>query len=127
MARWHLRSHRKSTGGLINSHKKKKKYERGSEFLDTRIGKEKKKPVKVLGGRTKIKLLSTDKINVAHRGKIKTAKISSVVENNANPHYVRRNVLTKGGIVKTDLGSVRITSRPGQHGVINGILIEENK
>ena len=127
MARWHLRSHRKSTGGLLNSHKKKKKFERGSEFLDTRIGKEKKKTVKALGGNMKIKLLSIEKINVAHKGKIKTAKISSVVENHANPHYVRRNVLTKGGIVKTDLGNVKITSRPGQDGVINGILVEEKK
>jgi len=35
------------------------------------------------------------------------------------------NVITKGAIVKTELGLVRVTSRPGQHGVVNGVLIEE--
>jgi len=127
MARWHLRSQRKATGGLLNRHKKKKKRERGTEFLQTRIGGEKKKIVKSLGGNKDVKLLSIDKINVAIKGKVKPAKISSVLENHANPHYVRRNVLTLGGIVKTDLGNVKITSRPGQDGVVNGILIEEKK
>ena len=127
MARWHLRSHRKETGGLLNSFRKKKKHERGSKFLETRVGTEKKKSVKSLGGNRKTKLLSTEKINVVHKGKTKSAKISSVLENHANPHFVRRNILTKGGIVKTDLGNVRITSRPGQDGIINGILVEEKK
>ena len=127
MARWHLRSHRKSTGGLLFSNRKKKKHERGTKFLQTRVGKEKKKTVKSLGGNRKVKLLSSEKINVAVKGKVKTAKISSVIENHADVHFVRRNVLTLGGIVKTDLGNVKITSRPGQDGVINGILVEEKK
>ena len=127
MARWHLRSHRKPTGGLLFSHRKKKKHERGTEFLQTRVGKDKKKTVKSLGGNRKVKLLSIEKINVAVKGKVKTAKIASVLENHANPHFVRRNVLTLGGVVKTDIGNVRITSRPGQDGVVNGVLIEEKK
>ena len=127
MARWHLRSHRKPTGGLLNKFKKKRKHERGSKFLDTKVGKEKKKTVKALGGNRKVKLLSIENINVAHKGKTKKAKASSVIENHANPHYVRRNVITKGAILKTDIGNVRVTSRPGQDGVVNGILIEEKK
>jgi small subunit ribosomal protein S8e len=127
MTRWHLRSHRKPTGGLLNRSRKKRKHERGSKFLETRVGEEKKKAVKTLGGNTKIKLLSVESVNVAHKGKIRKAKASSVVENPANPHYVRRNVITKGAIVKTDIGNVRITSRPGHDGVINGILVEEKK
>ena len=111
----------------MNRLRKKKKHERGSVFLETKVGKEKKKPVKSLGGNRKTKLLIAEKINVAHRGKVKSAKIVSVLENHANPHFVRRNILTRGGIVKTDLGNVRITSRPGQDGIINGVLVEEKK
>jgi len=38
---------------------------------------------------------------------------------------VRRNIITKGAILQTDLGKVRVTNRPGQEGVINGILVEK--
>jgi len=33
-------------------------------------------------------------------------------------------ILTKGAIVETELGKVKITSRPGQDGVLNGVLIQ---
>ncbi|MCA1812834.1 MAG: hypothetical protein LC624_02650, partial [Halobacteriales archaeon] len=46
-----------------------------------------------------------------------------VVTNSANPHYVRRNIITKGAVVNTNLGRVRITSRPGQDGTLNGVLV----
>ncbi len=49
--------------------------------------------------------------------------IITVVENPANIHYVRRNILTKGAIVNTKLGKAKITSRPGQSGVINAVLL----
>ena len=45
-------------------------------------------------------------------------------ENPANPNYVRRNLLTKGAIIKTELGNARILSRPGQDGTINAVLTE---
>ena len=62
-----------------------------------------------------------------HRGPMDTviqATLQSVSENAADPNYVRRNIMTKGAVVETDKGLVRITSRPGSHGVINGVLIE---
>ena len=46
-----------------------------------------------------------------------------VVENPANRHYIRRNILTRGTIIKTEKGNARITSRPGQDGVVNAVLI----
>ena len=52
------------------------------------------------------------------------SKILSVLENPANPNYVRRNIITKGAIIDTDIGTARVTSRPGQHGMINAILIK---
>ncbi|MCK5560714.1 MAG: 30S ribosomal protein S8e, partial [Thermoplasmata archaeon] len=45
------------------------------------------------------------------------------IENSANPFYVRRNIINKGAIIDTELGNARVTSRPGQHGMINAILI----
>jgi len=48
-----------------------------------------------------------------------------VTGNTANKHYIRRNIMTKGTIVRTNLGLVRVTSRPGQDGVINAVLLEE--
>ena len=68
--------------------------------------------------------------NVANRGKRNDANgktqvvdILGVIENTANPNYVRRNIITKGAIVETPEGNAKVTSRPGQDGVINGILI----
>jgi small subunit ribosomal protein S8e len=53
------------------------------------------------------------------------AIIENVEENTANPNFVRRNLLTKGAIIKTSVGRAKIVSRPGQHGVINAILLAE--
>jgi len=55
--------------------------------------------------------------------KYSKVEIKTVVENPANRHYVRRNILTKGTIVDTSLGKAKITSRPGQEAVLNGILV----
>ncbi len=55
--------------------------------------------------------------------KVMKAKILSVEENKANRHYERMNILTKGAIVKTDKGDAKITSRPSQDGIVNGVLV----
>ncbi|MBI4176262.1 MAG: 30S ribosomal protein S8e [Candidatus Aenigmarchaeota archaeon] len=129
MAQWHLRSRRKPTGGLLNRRSKKKKHQRGSVFLETSIGGKEIRVKRTKGGGQKAKVLVIDRVNVASRKstKITPAKILSVTDNPANPHYIRRNIITKGAIVKTDIGSVRITSRPGQDGSVNGVLVEEKK
>ena len=66
-------------------------------------------------------------INVSDIKKKKTTrvKIEGLEENKASVDYNRRNILTKGAIVKTKLGLVKITSRPGQSGQINGKLLEK--
>jgi small subunit ribosomal protein S8e len=56
-------------------------------------------------------------------GETKKVKIETVEENGANPNYVRRNLLTKGAIVRTEIGRARIMSRPGQDGIINAVLL----
>ena len=128
MAKWHLRSERKPTGGALNKLRKKRRSDRGFKFLETKVGEVSFKIKRGKAGIKKVRLVSSNTINVSDKkGKITKTKIMTVVENPANPHYVRRNVMTKGSIVKTEMGLARITSRPSQHGVVNGILIEEKK
>ncbi len=40
-----------------------------------------------------------------------------------NPEYVRGNIITKGCVLNTELGKVKVTNRVGQDGVVNGILL----
>ncbi|MEM7825868.1 MAG: hypothetical protein QW412_03355 [Candidatus Aenigmatarchaeota archaeon] len=35
-------------------------------------------------------------------------------------------MVTKGCIIKTEIGNARVTSRPSQDGVVNAVIIEEN-
>ena len=78
------------------------------------------------GGKSKESLLSSNIINVydSKNNKYVKTKILTVVDNAANRHFIRRNIMTKGAIVKTEIGNARITSRPGQEKVINAVLIE---
>lgn len=125
---WHLRSGKKTTGGKLSKIRKKRKTDRGIHFLETRIGKRQAIPKRVRGGGTKLKLISAEKINIADsKGKMRRAKLISVKENQANPHYIRRNILTRGAVVETDMGLARVTSRPGQDGIVNAVLVEEKK
>jgi small subunit ribosomal protein S8e len=129
MTEWHLKSRKKPTGGSLGKPRKKRKFQRGLKFLETRIDKRKTKPKRKRGGSYKIKLLSAQTANITDPSTKKTmrAKILSVTENPANTHYIRRNILTKGSIVKTEAGEARITSRPGQHGVINAVFVKKGK
>ncbi|MHC1598282.1 MAG: 30S ribosomal protein S8e [Candidatus Methanofastidiosia archaeon] len=124
MGFWQGISKRKSTGGRLRRAKGKRKREMGSEFIEPKIGDYKKKVMRTYGGHKKIKLKSSEFVNVNTQQGTKRAQIIKVVENPANIHYVRRNVLTKGAVVDTDVGRVRITSRPSQDGVLNAVLIE---
>ena len=126
MVRWHLRSSRKPTGGRLNSNRKKMRADRGFEFLETKIGEPKTKIKRGKGGIRKIRVMASDLINLSdNKGKVTKTKILTVVSNTANPNYIRRNIITKGAIVKTELGEARVTSRPSQHGIINGVLVKK--
>ena len=129
MAVWHLRSKRALTGKKLNRFRKKKRGDRGSLFLETRIGERAVKQKRSKGGNMKTKLAVVQIANIANRktGKISKSKILAVTENSANPHYVRRNVITKGAVIKTEAGAARVTSRPGQDGIVNAVLLEEKK
>ena len=120
------RSRRKKTGGLYHPYRKKKKYEMGRETIYVKVGEERKKIIRTRGGNIKVRLLSTDIANVfdPETGKSFKVKIKGVVENPANPHFVRRNIITKGCVIETEKGRAKVTSRPAQDGVVNAVLLK---
>ncbi|HHV25131.1 MAG: 30S ribosomal protein S8e [Methanosarcina sp.] len=124
--RWQGNSRRKMTGGKIVAARGKRKFEMGREFAETRISEIKRKNVQTMGGNRKVRLLQCNVANVTNPkdGKTASAQIERVFDNVANKHYVRRNILTKGSVIRTTLGTARVTSRPGQDGVVNAVLIE---
>lgn len=125
MARSHARSKRKYTGKKYKHFRKKRKRELERPTIDPVVGEEKKKKQRVLGGNTKLRLFSTSFINVTDPNTNKTSKVRILrfESNTASKDLNRRHILTKGAIVETELGNARITSRPGQHGVLNGVLV----
>jgi len=127
MARSQERSKRKYTGKKYKYFHKKRKRELNRPSIETQIGLEKKKKQRTLGGNSKLKLFSSTFINVTDLTTNKTSKVKILrfESNAASKDYNRRHILTKGAIVETELGKARISSRPGQHGILNGILISE--
>ncbi|MGI0020942.1 MAG: 30S ribosomal protein S8e [Nitrososphaera sp.] len=56
--------------------------------------------------------------------KVTKSKILKVSKNTANRDYERRGVISKGAVIETEAGSALVTSRPGQNGVVNAVLIK---
>ena len=125
MARSQSRSRRKVSGGLYHYRRGKKKAERAGIPANSKLdAKTFIRTERVLGGHHKRQILSTNVITVSdHQGKTTKTEILNVVENSANPNLVRRNIFTKGAVVETKLGKVRISSRPGQEGMVHGVLV----
>src|SRR3989344_5291397 len=119
-----FRSRRKISGGRYKAIRKKKSRELGREPLYTRIGETKVKILKGMGGKIKRCLTFVKEANVLVEGKYKKAKIESVVDNKANRHFIRRNLITKGAVIKTSLGNAKVVNRPGQEGFINAVLVK---
>lgn len=129
MALWQGRSRRKPTGGRLRFARKKRKFEIGKEKQYTFVGETKYKRARTRGGGHKYRVLSSTRANVYDplNKKVSVCKIVTVKENPANPHYVQRNIITRGATIQTDIGPARVTSRPGQDGVINAVLLKVEK
>ncbi len=125
MALWQGNSRRSRTGRRIRNAQGKRKFEIGREMHLTTIGEPKTKDVRTKGNNKKTRALTANVVYVVDQKTNKTTKtdITSVVENQANIHYIRRNIINKGAIIDTKLGKAKITSRPGQSGTINAILL----
>jgi small subunit ribosomal protein S8e len=124
-----LRSKKKPSGGRLQRVRKKRRNDRGSMFIETKIGKNLVRKKRVTGGSVKLRLASVDSVNVADpkTGKVQRVPVVSVKSSEANPHYVRRNIITMGALVETKIGTAKVTSRPGQDGIVNAVLVEEKK
>ena len=114
MALWQGRSKRKTTGGRYRPIRNKRKFEIGREQQYTTIGKQKLKYARARGDSQKVRVLMAEKANVLDpkTKKVKLVKIDSVIESPADPHYVQRNIITKGATISTEMGNARVTSRP---------------
>lgn len=125
MSVWHgdLKK-RKPSGGRKRSYRTKRRYERGAFSTETTQGEPKRKIERRRGGNLKIRLLSVNQANVSNpsTGKTEKVEILRVVRNPANVDYNRRGVVTKGTIIETPLGVARVTSRPGQDGIVNAVI-----
>ena len=118
---------RKHTGGLIKHTRSRRSDEKDSFSVDTLLGDHSIRVKNSRGGNVKISLVSDNFVNVIDKSNnsIKKVAITRVLKNPSNRDYERRGVITRGAILDTELGKVRVLSRPGQSGIIDGILINE--
>lgn len=126
MAYWHGEKGKKKTGGKINLARGKRKHELGTVEIHTKLGADKRRTDRRKAGNIKVRALSAQFANVldSKTNTTKKVKILGIVENKANPHFVRRVIITKGAVIKTEIGNARVLSRPSQDGVVNAVKIE---
>lgn len=111
------------TGGRREKSRDKKLSHMGGEFTATKAADtEKRTKKRKRGGKTSVKLKKTTTVNVVTKEGTKKAKIVKLLESH-NPEYVRMNIITKGAVLETDLGKVKVTNRVGQDGVVNGVIV----
>lgn len=129
MSVWHGDQHkRKASGGKKRANRKKKRFEKGFFPAETKLGKPKSRTIRKHGGNKKISLLAAKYASVSDSsGKTTKAEILRVTKNPANVDYDRRGVITKGTMIATPLGNARVTSRPGQDGIVNAILVRKEE
>jgi len=127
MALWQGDSRRSKSGRRIRYARGKRKFEIGRERHLTTIGNTTLKNVRTKGNNRKTRAKTTNIAYVVDPKSNKTTKtdVISVVENQANIHYVRRNIINKGAIIVTKIGKAKVTSRPGQYGIVNAVLLSK--
>ncbi len=126
MAQTSRRPKRKVSGGRYHDYQKKRANQSRRLPTLTKLGEKKKAVIREIGGSRKTLLLECNTANVYNpkEKKYVAAKIKTITDNAANRHFVRRNILTKGAIIETDIGKARVTSRPGQEGTVNAVLLQ---
>ncbi|MEM3408367.1 MAG: 30S ribosomal protein S8e [Candidatus Micrarchaeia archaeon] len=116
---------KKKTGAKFARHRDKKLAHYGGHFASTKVSDtDVRVKARKRGGSKKIVALYAAYANVVMPdGKIKRAKIKSVLDSPNNPNYKRMNIITKGVIIETEVGKAKVTSRPGQDGVVNAKIV----
>lgn len=93
--------------------------------FDREVTEETREKRRTKGGARKVAGKAMLFANLTTTKGTKKVKITAVVDNPSNRHYARENLLTRGAIIDTEMGRARITSRPGQEGSINAVLLAE--
>ena len=114
----------KISGGRRIALRTRRKFEINRYPNEPLAGEQKTVTRKVRGKNVKTALVSAGFVNLVLDSKVKKTKIIRVLENPTNNDYQRRGVITKGAIIETEDGKCKVVSRPGQDGVVNGILVK---
>jgi len=118
---------RKPSGGLKGRHRKVKRKALcgGPPQVPTLANEDLRVVERVYGGNHKVRLRQAHTVNLIipeRKIAVKTT-ILRIVDNPANREYAKRGIITKGTVIETEHGRAVVTSRPGQDGVINAVLI----
>ena len=114
----------KGTGGKKRKATDKKLHFVGGTFTATKVGEKDIRQNNFARGNTfKVKLKAAKFVNVLTPQGMKKVAMRTVLETLDNRHYARQNIVTKGAVVDTEIGKVKITNRVGQDGVVNGKLL----
>ena len=114
----------KGTGGKRGRASDKKLRFVGGTFTATKVGKADVRQVRHKRGNVrKVKLKTAHFVNVLTREGMKKVAMRTVLETPDNRHHARQNIVTKGAIVDTEIGNVKVTNRVGQDGVVNARLL----
>ena len=114
----------KITGGRRRPLRSRKKHETNRFPNEALVGEQITVTRKVRGKNVKTAIKTIDTVNLIIDSKAKKVKILKVLENATNNDYQRRGIISKGAILETAEGKCRVMSRPGQHGVVNAVLIK---
>ncbi|MFB6077044.1 MAG: 30S ribosomal protein S8e, partial [Candidatus Nanohaloarchaea archaeon] len=124
MVKRQTRSTRKVSGGRRRRLRKPRKSDGGGDFAATTIGDPDVRQRDSRGKTDKRQVKRVETVTLSVDGETTETDVENVVENPANPDYVRRDIMTKGAIIETEEGRARVTSRPGQDGTVNAVLVE---
>ena len=123
-----MKTGKKISGGRYMQERKKKLFEIPGQRRIVVLGEERGKSKRKRGNKSrKFFLLKVRFVNVktGQKDKGKKVEIKNVLETPSNRFLARQDIITKGSIVQTELGKVRITNRPSQEKMANGVLVEQ--
>jgi len=120
------KSKRKPTGGRYKAKSYKRKARMGRLPALTIVGEKKTRTVRSIGGNKKIRLLAINKVNVMNQKtkKASVVDLKTILENPANRHFIRRNIISKGAVIETPKGKAKVTNRPSQEGFVNAVIVK---
>ncbi len=129
MGVYQWRDKKKPTGGKKNwYYKVKRKYAYGRYFVPAVVSsEEERRLIRVRGGNYKVRArkIAYAIVSDPETGKAKKARILRVLETPANREYARRQIIVKGAVIETSEGRAVVTSRPGQDGIVNAVLLKK--